>query len=122
MIQISSAIQNLETALKWSNGGEECQMPAKWAEETLALLREQTPQLITESRLMAYDVGFLDTPNEKPVEIVLITYANPKERKLTLVKRDGTKCTWDCADLGRTWRLWTAFPSEERRKQYGWRH
>ncbi len=118
-MRTDTVIQNIETAIKWANGGIECPMTRKWAEDALTVIREQEPRLIKEERLMAYDMGYLELPDKVALEPVLIAYNEPVLKRVTLIRRD-SKEELDCSEMGKSWRLWTSRPTEEQRGNAAW--
>lgn len=79
------------------------------------------PRLMTICDLYGYDMGFYESRDEGLVLPVLISRGGPDDDETVgFIRKDGYELRKDCGLMNITWRIWTACPSDELRKETPW--
>lgn len=85
------------------------------------MVKEQVPRVMTIGDLYGNDMGYYERKDEELVWPVLIARGGPdSDGTVGLVRKDAFKIMADCGLINQTWRIWTAYPTNEQRKAVKW--
>ena len=91
-------------------------------EDAYNLLKAQEPRVMTIGDLYGYDMGYYERKDEEVVWPVLIAHGGPDaDGTVGLVRKDAFEIMADCGLINQTWRIWTAYPTIDKREAVKWR-
>jgi hypothetical protein len=89
--------------------------------DALALLKAQEPRVMTVGDLYGEDMGFYERKHEECVWPVLIARGGPDDDgTVGIIRKDAFEIKADCGLINQTWRIWTAYPTDEQREETPW--
>lgn len=90
--------------------------------DIVALLKAQEPRVMTVGDLYGEDMGFYERKHEECVWPVLIARGGPDDDgTVGIIRKDAFEIKADCGLINQTWRIWTAYPTDEQRRNELWK-
>lgn len=90
-------------------------------DKAIEALTAQEPRVMTIGDLYGYDMGYYERKDEEVVWPVLIARGGPdSDGTVGLVRKDAFEIMADCGLINQTWRIWTAYPTNEQREAVKW--
>lgn len=78
------------------------------------------PRVMSVGDLYGEDMGFYERKDEELVWPVLIARGGPDDGTVGIVRKDAFEIKADCGLMNQTWRIWTAYPTDEQREKEPW--
>lgn len=128
MIDQEKVISNLQILREWVEVHpyyhkrltySEARKAMDWLDDALALLKEQEPRVLAPSE--AYTADFMYVEFDGVITPALRTSnerEGHRESYFAMQQLGGEWMRWD--DYGKTWRVWSARPTDEQRKAVEW--
>lgn len=104
---------------KWSRSRDRCKTEVKLSVNHW--LTERQPRVMTVGDLYSEDMGFYERKHEECVWPVLIARGGPDDDgTVGIIRKDAFEIKADCGLINQTWRIWTAYPTDEQREAEPW--
>lgn len=98
----------------------DCEAYDSFVRSAVELLRAQEPRVLTLEEVLSFGAIYMDEPSNPTCLIMLYCYKVERDYRYIFVDSDGDKIPYPSKEFNKTWRCWSARPTDEQREAVKW--